>query len=504
MEQNLNFTQHLSQQQRLSQQTIQAISLLSIPTIELSEKIYEEAERNPALEIVKDASIENARIKLNSSKKDYESLSRSSDSDVFQSFLESSPSRDETLQENLLMQLSVSSLSDNEKSIAKRIIQSLDDRGYFLVSLEEMFPVANLPVQNSVENFTEKSDYQKALDVLPKIQKFYPIGVICKDLQESLEIQAKEKLFSSENAEDKFFQELNDETKNLILQILHSNFELLEKPRVSLIHKKLNEKGISCSLAQVETAIDFIRSLDPYPAREFFVESPVFISPDVFVRRLSEEELKEEEYNKESEKNPFVIELVKTNLPTLRISKDFLKFQNENAQTKKAVKDAKTFLDAIEQRNATLLKVCIEIVKHQKDFFEKGAKALKPLRLKDVSENIGVHETTVSRISNAKYIQCEWGLFEIKYFFSNAVKVQEKKVNSDINSSSSKSQITKEKVLSKESIKQELLSIIQKENGKNLSDQKLSEKLAERGINIARRTVAKYRKELNFESSYDR
>ncbi|MBQ1198520.1 MAG: hypothetical protein IIX47_07975, partial [Spirochaetaceae bacterium] len=138
------------------------------------------------------------------------------------------------------------------------------------------------------------------------------------------------------------------------------------------------------------------------------------------------------------------------------------------------------------------------------DFFEKGAKFLKPLRLKDVAQDIGVHETTVSRISNAKYIQCEWGLFEVKYFFSNAVNVQSKDIISDKDNSSSKNQNFQEKILSKESIKQELLSILQEEEGKNLSDQKLSVKLAQRGINIARRTVAKYRKELNFDSSYDR
>lgn len=501
MEQNLGFKQQLSQQQKLSYQMIQSINLLSIPTIELSEKIYEEVEKNPALEIVRDVSIENPTIKLNPSKKDYDTVSHSSDSDVFQSFLESSPSRNETLQENLLMQLRVSSLSEVEKSIAKRIIQSLDDKGYFLIPLEEMFSDFYQPVENSVENFTEKSVYQKALDVLPKIQKFYPIGVICKNLQESLEIQAKEKLFSLEKDETNFAQNIDTETKNLILQILHSNFELLEKSRPSYVHKKLNEKGISCTLSQVELSIDFIRSLDPYPAREFFVESSVFIGPDVLVRQLSEEELREEN-NDVAENNLFIVELVKTNLPVVKISKDFLEYQNENSQTKKAVKDAKLFLEAVEQRNLTLVKVCMELVKKQKEFFEKGPKFLKPLRLKDVAEDIGVHETTVSRISNGKYLQCEWGLFEIKYFFSNAVSVQLKESGSNINSSF-ENKNTKEKILSKESIKQELLSILQ-DDGKNLSDQKLSEKLAEKGISIARRTVAKYRKELNFDSSYDR
>lgn len=515
MEQNLSFTQQLSQQQKLSQQTIQAINLLSVPTLELSEKIYEEVEKNPALEIVKDASVENTRIELNSSKKNYEDVSNSSDSDVYQSFLESSPSREETLQENLLLQLSVSSLTDEEKSIAEKIIYSLDERGYFTVPLENLFVENSVDklVDNSVENSTEilssmedaeKSDYQKALEVLPKIQKFYPIGVICKNLQESLELQAKSKLFLSENNyENEDYIDLDSETKNLILEILHSHFELLEKPRANLIQKKLNEKGISCTLSQVETSLDFIRSLEPYPAREFSVENPIFISPDVCVRRFSEEELKEEN-DANLEKYPFAVELKKSNLPTVKISQDFLDFEGDNPQIKKAVNDAKVFLNAIQQRNLTLLKTSIEIVKHQIEFFEKGALYLKPLRLKDVAEKIDVHETTISRISNGKYLQCEWGLFELKYFFSNAVSVQSKDDDSKIESSSVENQSSQEKVLSKESIKQELLAILKTEEGKNFSDQKLCDKLSEKGINIARRTVAKYRKELNFDSSYDR
>lgn len=519
MEQNLSFTQQLSQQQKLSQQTIQAINLLSVPTLELSEKIYEEVEKNPALEIVKDASVESVSVKLNSSKND--AVSSSSDSDVFQSFLESSPSRNETLQEHLLLQLHISSLSDEEKSIAEKIIQSLDNRGYFTTPLEELFsdfyqPVENSvdrlvdnSVNNSVENFSPVliSDFsvdKKVWEVLNKIQKFDPVGVICKNLQESLELQARSKLFLSENKfENEDYIDVDEKTKDLILEILHSHFDLLEKPRANLIQKKLNEKGIDCTLSQVETSLEFIRSLDPYPAREFSTENPIFIRPDVFIRQLSQEEIREAN-DEELKKYPFVVELIKTNLPTVKISKDFIDYQNNNPQIKKAVNDAKNFLNAIHQRNLTLLKTSIEIVKYQIEFFEKGPLYLKPLRLKDIAEKIDVHETTVSRISNAKYIQCEWGLFEIKYFFSNAVNVQSKDAVSDKDNSSNKNQNSQEKILSKESIKQELLSILQEEEGKNLSDQKLSDKLAQRGINIARRTVAKYRKELNFDSSYDR
>ena len=468
MEQNLGFKQQLSQQQKLSYQMIQSISLLNLPSVELCEAIYNEVEKNPALEIEKDVSFENTEVKLKSTNNELLSKNANSSdsrSDNFQAFLENTLYQEETLQEYLLQQLSFSNLSDDEKEIAAKIIQSLDDRGFFITSLEEIFS------QNKLE-------YEKALLVLPKIQKFDPIGVICKNLQESLEIQAKEKI---EKADD---IKLEKEINLLVLDILHNHFELLEKPRANLIHKKLNDLGVVCSLNQIELAIEFIRSLDPYPARNFSTEKSIYIRPDVFVSRLSEQELLQET-DEETKKYPFKVELVKTNLPTVKISNDFLDYQENNPQIKKAVNDAKNFLNAVEQRNSTLLKVSVEIVKYQKDFFEKGSLYLKPLRLKDIANKIGVHETTVSRISNGKYLQCEWGLFELKYFFSNSVNE-----NNDSQS--------------KESIKQELLQILKSSGEKKLSDQKLSEKLAEKGINIARRTVAKYRKELNFDSSYDR
>ena len=504
MKQGLN--QQLSQQQKLSQQMVQAISLLSISTNELSELIYNEVEKNPALEIVKNSSIENAGIRLKTS--NFELKKKTTDADVYQSFLESSPSQTETLREHLLQQLNISPLTEEEQSIAEKIIFSLDERGYFVVPLEELFAdnlveksvdkLVDNPVNNSVENFsplliTDSLVDKKVLEVLHKIQKFDPIGVICKNLQESLELQAKAKLCLSENKfENEDYIDVDEKTKDLILEILHSHFELLEKPRANYVQKKLQESGVSCSLEDVEKAINFIRELDPFPARQFSIEKPIYISPDVYVRRLSEEELLEEN-DEEINKYPFAIELIKTNLPTIKISQDFIDYQTGNPQIKKAVVDAKNFLNAIHQRNLTLQKVSVEIVKHQIEFFEKGPLYLKPLRLKDIAEKIDVHETTVSRISNGKYIQCEWGLFEVKYFFSNAVSVSE---NTD------KSNLEKEH--SKESVKQVLLSILKTEEGKNLSDQKLSDKLAEQGIKIARRTVAKYRKELNFDSSYDR
>ena len=269
---------------------------------------YNEVEKNPALEIVKNSSIENAGIRLKTS--NFELKKKTTDADVYQSFLESSPSQTETLREHLLQQLNISTLTEEEKSIAEKIIFSLDERGYFVVPLEELFAeniveksvdkLVDNPVNNSVENFsslliTDSPVDKKVLEVLHKIQKFDPVGVICKNLQESLELQARSKLFLSENKfENEDYIDVDEKTKDLILEILHSHFELLEKPRANYVQKKLQESGVSCSLEDVEKAIDFIRSLEPFPARQFSIEKPVFISPDVCVRRLSEEELLEE------------------------------------------------------------------------------------------------------------------------------------------------------------------------------------------------------------------
>ena len=148
-------------------------------------------------------------------------------------------------------------------------------------------------------------------------------------------IKSKEKFDELKNYYDYKQLKLSSKQQLTIKNIDYSyvNFELLEKSRPSYVHKKLNEKGISCTLSQVELSIDFIRSLDPYPAREFFVESSVFIGPDVLVRQLSEEELREEN-NDASENNLFIVELVKTNLPVVKISKDFLEYQNEKNSRK--------------------------------------------------------------------------------------------------------------------------------------------------------------------------
>lgn len=445
---NFSLKQQQSQQQKMSYQLIQSISLLPLSIEELREKIYEEVDKNPALEIVQDGKNENPIIRKKLSSTSYPN--GSDDSDSFQSFLESSPSQSETLQDNLLEQLRVSKLSKEEVEIGEKIIQNLDENGYHVVPLDRL-------LSKDIENSTIEK-------ILTIIQSFDPIGVCCKGLQESLFIQAKDKKASK-----------------LVLDLLDKYFEVLQSGKASTIQKKLLEKNEKLSIQQIEEAIDFIKTLEPYPARNYSIEQSIFVSPDVLVTKLLPEEIDEKDPTVE-----YKITLVKENYPDIQISKDFLSFQDKDPVVKKAVQDASQFINAINQRNSTLIKITTEIVRTQKQFFDKGKEFLKPLRMKDIADYVGVHETTVSRIASSKYLQCEWGIFEIKYFFSNAVEISQ----------------NNNEVMSKESIKQKLKAIIEKEG--SLSDQKLSDKLAEQGISIARRTVAKYRSELNFNSSYDR
>lgn len=452
--------------QKMSPQMIQSISLLSMPVEELRDKIYEEVEKNPALEVVRDASIEVPGVRIT------QKSASSADSDVYQAFIESAPSRTETLQEHLLMQLSIQKLSEKERNLGEKLIQNLDNRGYHVESPEKLL---------------QSDETESLLDqVLQIIQSFDPVGVCCFDVRESLLIQAKQ-------------IDLTDEIPKLVIPLLEDFFETLEHPRPSLVLSKLakSEKidASDLSIEKVESAINFIQTLDPYPARQFSVTSETaYVSPDIRIRRSTEDELNETG-------DDFVVEFVKTNLPQVQISSVFKEYAAENKSEKNdeskkfvqnSIKDAQWFLNSVNQRNLTLLKTSKVILDVQHAFFINGPKFLLPLRMKDVAAKVGVHETTISRIANEKYIQCEWGLFEIKYFFSNAVVHPKEKTNTVVLGAPSK-----------ESVKQELRAIIEKEGGK-LSDSRLTEMLSARGIKIARRTVAKYRGELNIASSFDR
>ncbi len=460
----LNYSQNMQQQFRLSAQMIQSIELLRLPIEELCDRVYQEAEKNPAIEIVRDAdlSIRNAPIQ--------NATRFTNGSDTFQAFLENTQAHEESLQEHLLFQLSLLSLSEQEKSLGERIIQSLDNHGFFTATPNILL----FPHETS-----------ESLDkMLSVVRSFDPLGIAFSNVQESLQFQA----------------EVQGYCTTLAYEILKNHFAVLEKKRPPLITKYLNDKGLLCSLEEVEQALEFIRTLEPYPASEFNpVDSTVqYIIPDVIVRKKEENEIDSTEKTQNAR---FAIEFLKGSLPEIIISdvySELLEKKNksdENYQfVTEAVQGAKHFIQALSYRTNSIYRTLEIIVAKQYNFFAKGPGHLVPLRQKDVAVELDMHETTISRIANGKYLQCDWGIFELKYFFTNAVNNQEEKGSEKPNDS-------------KESIKHQILLILkehEKSGEKKLSDAKLVEKLQEVGITIARRTVAKYRGELNIESSFDR
>jgi RNA polymerase sigma-54 factor len=243
------------------------------------------------------------------------------------------------------------------------------------------------------------------------------------------------------------------------------------------------EKGMRISEAQLREIMAFVRTLDPLPGRNFSRDVVRYVLPDVQVILQDGE---------------FIIILNDEMIPVLGINPLFESMARRKGETKdpktrqfisQNLQDARWFIRTIGQRNETLLKVCRAIVDFQREFFLKGPKYMRPLTLKDVAGEVGVHEATVSRITSSKYMQTEWGIFSLKHFFSNSV--------AGTGSTSTR--------FSKEGVKEIIREIIGQEGGGGgLSDQKIVELLASKGVSLARRTVAKYRGELAIESSYQR
>lgn len=486
------------QTQKLSPKMLQTLSLMSLPMIDLREKILEQVEANPALEIIRDPLSESPIVLQKNLNPDTvhvsnrDSYSSNTDSDSFQAFLESVPNQGESLQEHLLSQLSLLYLTKEDKAFCEALIQNLDEYGYhitppfeLLTSLRQKgvisFPKRDLSPLQAIEE-----DNEYIIQMLSYLQHFDPIGVACKDMQESLLIQCEEYADVPELA-----------------RILLSKFFLdLDIPRPGLLQKIIFEKTKETySIIQIQQALDFIKSLNPYPARDFSKTSVQYISPDVIVRKATQEEFEEDG-------NIFVVELPKSSLPEISISKDFLSYIQESkleknktetqkkaiAQIKDSIQEAQFFIQAIDLRSKTINKVALSILARQQEFFQKGIRYLVPMRMKDIADELGVHEATISRTVNGKYLQCEWGLFEIRTLFTSGVPVKKQSEQSSLMESSMRS---------KESIKDEIKQIIE-QSEKKLSDQKIVDILAQKGIVIARRTVSKYRMELNINSSYMR
>ena len=479
----------------MTPQLQQAIKLLQLSTLELSQEITEQLYSNPLLEeITEDQDAENQLKKTNNEKtltetsnltaeeleepsKNTEPLSQETDQNDWDSDfdnysvqtqdiarinnndgnirgeinLEQVHQVTQSLKDHLLWQLNLTNLNARDLSIAEMLTYSLDDNGLLTQNLSEIFEELD---ENNNEYESE------ILTVLTRLQQFDPPGVYARDLKECLLIQL------NQLSQDTPFLK---QAKILVLQFL----EDIGKLNTDKLLKKTQ-----LSLDELRGAISLVRSMNPYPG-EFLQENDTeYITPDAYVIKTSDKwrAIINDDHN-----------------PRLRINETYKSLirQSDNSKENQYLKDslteAKWFIKSLESRNETLLKVVNCIIELQEDFFEHGPVSMKPMILSDISEKLDLHESTISRVTTSKYLATPRGIYELKYFFSSHVAT----------ATGGECSSTAVSAILKELINAEVPH-------KPLSDNKLTELLKEQGINIARRTVAKYREGLGIPSSSDR
>ncbi|HNQ96492.1 MAG TPA: RNA polymerase factor sigma-54 [Treponemataceae bacterium] len=472
--------QELIQQQRLtlSPQLVQSIKLMAMPFADLRERIIDEVEKNPALEVVSDpfeTAMPRPPREHYTVRQGVAQGGGDEESDGHKDFIEGVLQRDATLQDYLLSQLGELSLNPAVSDLASLIIQNLDRDGFHQVPPQEL-PGGHDPVL-----------LQAALETVRSLD---PEGCATTDFRESLVVQAK--LLRRLAPAGK-----KDELLETVITILEKYFSALEKGRPDALVKALARIGKPAPQLDVETAgdvFDLIRTLDPFPGRSHASDMHSYVVPDVIVNRTEDgySVVINEEEIPVLGLSPFFMDL--EGLETDKAARDF---------ARESVKEARWFLSTLERRNLTILKLARALIVFQGDFFAHGPSHLAPLRMKDVAEEVGLHEATISRAANGKYLQCEWGLFELRYFFSNQVGSLHASASRSSSTQSSKDNPYSAGRFSKQGVKEIVREIVES-SSENLSDQKIADQLALRGIHIARRTVAKYRNELTIKSSFER
>jgi RNA polymerase sigma-54 factor len=350
-------------------------------------------------------------------------------------------SKKDSLEEYLLWQLGLSQVSEGERAVGVLIIGNVDDDGYLRISLDEIASTAGVPVEDA-----EK--------VLKLIQDFDPPGVAARDLKECLLIQVRQLGLQG----------------SLVEAILRDHLPELETKRYPVLAKRF---GVS--LEEVCQAAKVIEGLEPKPGRPFFTPTQQLVIPDIFVVKTDE---------------GYQVVLSEDGLPRLRVSPYYHRLLSGNNDKRDAtrtyieerLRSALWVIKSIEQRNRTICRVAESVVKFQQDFFEKGVSHLKPLVLKQVAEDIGMHESTISRATTNKYLSCPHGLFELKYFFTNGISKSGEEGGE----------------LSSSTVREFVRKMVAEENPKQpLTDQEIVARLHQAyHIEIARRTIAKYRTEL--------
>jgi len=468
--------QSLSQklEQKLSPQQIQLMKLLQVPTVELDQRIKQEIEENPALEEGKDEVEDDFEQEeyddsdLNDEERDFDLDEYLNDDEPSYKTSISNKSKDDeekavplssgkSFQERLMNQLNMESLTEKEVMIATFLIGNLDDAGYLERDLEAI--VDDLAFSQNVIATEEELE-----EVLKDIQQLDPPGIAARNLRECLILQMERKLNS-------------DITRYTALKILKDHFESFTKKH----YKKIIEK-MEISEENLKEAIDEIIRLNPKPGGSLKESSKSLqqIVPDFHVTEVEGE---------------LQLTINGRNAPELKVSRGYekmLRNYSEGAKLKKTDKEAMTFvkqklesakwfIDAIKQRQNTLLTTMTAIMNYQKEYFLTGDEGkLQPMILKDIAEIVELDISTISRVANSKYVQTPYGTFSLKYFFSESLSTE-----------------SGEEVSTRQ-VKQILTEAVDAENKrKPLTDEKLAKLLKDKGYNIARRTVAKYREQLN-------
>lgn len=465
-EQRFEQSQGLHLHQTIAPQMQQSLQVLQAATMDLRNLVRQELEENPVLEDeTTDVSLEETAkdnddeafeeefaelSALDQEWREYMAQSRVSaprrdDADERHQFMLDSLVAPETLQEHLTDQLNLSDMDEETRRIAELLIGNTDENGFLQVSIEDMCFDMGIPLPDL--------EVAKAL-----IQSFDPVGVGAEDLRECLLIQL-----------DRL-----GKRHSLEFRIVDHHLDDLAKKRYPLIAKKL-----SVSPEQITKAAEFIATLDPKPGSGFTSGNNTYVTPDVIVERIGGE---------------WTVSLVNDSVPRLRISNSYKDLMGQAASGRDVrsyirdkIRAGKFLIRSIHQRQQTIETIAKQIVERQRDFLERGPAHLHPMTMAQIAEVVGVHETTVSRAVSGKYIATPHGVFEMKYFFTTGYQTE-----------SGES-------LSNTSVKKALRELVDDEDPKKpLSDQAIVEKLKEQGINIARRTVAKYRDELNILPSHMR
>ena len=473
----LNLRQKQSLQQKLSPQQIQYIKLLQLPTLALEQRIKAEMEQNPLLEEGEDeeetefdepAAADDDRASDDASSSDDEFdwdefLNAPDDLYGYKAQVDHSAEEDErdlpmpsasSLAESLRDQVGLLDLGETEELVADQIIGSIDEDGYLRRPVESI-------LDDVMFNYGVVIDAADVERVLSKIQRLDPVGIAARDLRECLLVQLDvmgDEVDGRENAVD----------------VLRDCYKQFTMKHFDAIQRKL---GID--EYDLKEAYDLIRSLDPKPGEGDFAQQTNYITPDFTVERDGDD---------------FRISLNGRNAPELRVNRHYREMWNDlSAKTTKGddkasetkdflktrMESARWFISSIQQRRNTLLRVMEAIVQIQRDFFEHGEGHLKPMILKDIADIIKMDISTVSRVVNGKYVQTEYGVYELKHFFSEGITGEDG-----------------EEVSNKE-VKALLERIVSEEDkARPWSDQKLADLLKEEGYPIARRTVTKYREQL--------